>query len=176
FVLVHGHAVAVGEEARLAGSRTERFEQHQLEIATVDRELRMIVACRAAERLLIDQLSEAVEKGRITGLDCHTRQRRLKTERGKLFGCMRKQVDTDANCLQLGSGLVDAAGYSGLMERECERQAADAGTDDDDLVHVSTPLASSFRVMKQYRRPQSQIASAVSGPSRSTCPSVSRRP
>ena len=80
-----------------AGARDERIEQHHLQVAAMDRELRMIVAGRAAERLLIDQLAEAIEEGRVRGRDRDLRQRRLEAERGKLLGGMRQQVDADAD-------------------------------------------------------------------------------
>ena len=132
--------MAVGDDAIGARARAERIEQHHLQIAAMDRELRMVVAGGAAERLLVDQLPEAVEEGRVPGLDRDFRQRVLKPERGQFLGRMRQQIDADADRADLGNGLVDAAGNPGLVQRQSERQAADAGADDDDLVHVSVPL------------------------------------
>ena len=57
----------------------------------------MIVARRAAERLLIDQLAEAIEEGRIRGRDRNLGQRLLEPERGEFFRGMRKQIDADAD-------------------------------------------------------------------------------
>ena len=105
----------------------------------MDRELRMVVAGGAAERLLVDQLAKAVEEGGIGGGDRDPRQFRFKSERGELARRMRKQIDADADLLDLGRGLENPARDAGLMQREPQRQPANAGTDDDDVVvHVSS--------------------------------------
>ena len=67
------------------------------------------------------------------------RQRRFEPERGEFLGGMRQQIDADADRPDLGGGFENAAGNSGLVQRQPERQPADAGADDDDLVHVSFP-------------------------------------
>ena len=41
--------------------------------------------------------------------------------------------------LDFGSGLENAAGNSGRVQRQPERQPANAGADDDDFVHISFP-------------------------------------
>ena len=130
--------VPAGDDAVRAGTRAKRFQQHHLQIAAMDRELRMIVARRAPERLLIDQLAEAIEEGGIGGRDRDVCQSLLKPERGKLFCSMRQQVDADADRLDFGGGFENAAGNFGLVQREPKRQSADAGADDDDLVHISS--------------------------------------
>ena len=45
---------------------------------------------------------------------------------------MRQQVDADAERLDLGRGLEDAAGDAGLVQRQREREPADAAADDQD--------------------------------------------
>ena len=60
------------------------------------------------------------------------RQRVFEPERGKLLGGMRQQIDADADRLDLGRGLEDAAGNAGRVQRQPERQAADAAADDDE--------------------------------------------
>ena len=60
---------------------------------------------------------------------------------------MRQEVDADADRSQLSDGLENPAGDAGLMQRDPERQPANAGTDDDDLVaHLSSgpPSRTSF--------------------------------
>ena len=123
----------------MPGAREECIEQHHLQIAAMDRELRMIVARRAAQRLLIDQLAETVEKGRVLGRDRDPRQRLLQPERSEFLGCMRQQVDADADRLDFGGGFENPAGNSGRVQRKPEGQPANAGSDDDDLVHVFIP-------------------------------------
>ena len=63
----------------------------------------------------------------------------FEAERGEFLGGVRQQIDADADRLDFGGGFKNAAGNSGLVQRKPERQAADAGADDDDLVHVSFP-------------------------------------
>jgi hypothetical protein len=52
---------------------------------------------------------------------------------------MRQQVDTDADGADFRRRLKDAAGNFGRMQRQPEREAADAATDDKNVVHVSSP-------------------------------------
>ena len=61
----------------------------------------------------------------------------FKPERGKFLGGMRQQVDADADRPDFGGRLEDPAGNSGRVQRQPERQSANAGADDDDVVHVS---------------------------------------
>ena len=124
-----------GDDPAGAGAGAKRVQQDHLQIAAMDRELRMVVARRAPQRLLIDQLAEAVEERGVRGLDRGQLQRVFEAERGKLLDGMRKQIDADADRPDLGGGLEDAAGNFGLVQREPKRQSADPGADDDDLVH-----------------------------------------
>jgi hypothetical protein len=52
---------------------------------------------------------------------------------------MWKQIDANANRLDFGSGLKNTAGNVGLVQRQPERQPADPGANDNDLVHISFP-------------------------------------
>ena len=102
----------------------------------MNRELRTFVSGGAAEWLLIDQLAKAIEKGRITCLDRDPRQRRLQPERGKLLGGVRQKIDANPDRLDLGGRFEDPARDSGRMQRQSQRQSANAGADDDDIVHL----------------------------------------
>src|SRR5258708_16526766 len=93
----------------------------------MDRELRMFVARRAAERLLIDQLAEAIEEGCVPGFDRDPRQRRLESERGKFFCGMREQIDANADRPDFGGRLKHPAGYPGRLHRNPNRQSATPG-------------------------------------------------
>ncbi len=75
-ILLDAEAMMIGDEPVVPRARAEGIEQHHLQIAAMDRELRMIVAGGAPERLLIDQLAEAIEEGRVRGCDRDLRQRR----------------------------------------------------------------------------------------------------
>ena len=132
-------AMTIENDAIGAGTFAERVEQHHLQVAAMNRELRVVVAGGAAERLLIDQLPEAIEEGGVLCCDRDPGQRRFKPERGEFLGRMRQQIDADADRTHLGNGFVDAAGNAGLVQAQSERQAADPGADDDDLVHASVP-------------------------------------
>src|SRR5204862_6491107 len=103
-------------------TRDEGVEQDHLQIAAMDRELRMLVAGGAAERLLVDQLAKTVEEGGVRRCDRGPGQIRLEPERGELLRCMRQQIDADADRLDRQGGLENTAGNFGLMQRERERQ------------------------------------------------------
>ena len=60
-------------------------------------------------------------------------------ELGELAHRVRQQVDADAERLQFGSGVEQAAGNASAVEHQRERQATNAGTDDENGFHDSTP-------------------------------------
>ena len=97
----------------------------------------MLVARSKAERLLIDQLPEAIEEGCVLGRDRDLRQIIFEPERGKFLCGMRKQIDAHANGPDFGRRLEYPAGNFRSLQREPKRQSADAGSDDNDVVHVS---------------------------------------
>src|SRR2546430_9491572 len=97
----------------------------------MNRELRILIARGAAERLLIDQLAKAVEEGGVRRGDRGLRQIRLEAKRGQFLGCMWEQIDADADRLDRGRGLEDAAGEFYLMQRESERHPPNSGHHDD---------------------------------------------
>ncbi len=119
-----------------AGTRNEGVQQHALQVAAMNRELWMLVAGRTPERLLIDQLAEAVEEGRVRRRNCDLRQIVLEAERGEFLCRVRQQVDADTDRADFGGRFENAARNSGLMQRKPERQTADSSADDNDLVHV----------------------------------------
>ena len=83
-ILFDADAMLIGEQPVAARARDESIQQHHLQVATMNRKLRMIVARRAAERFLIDQLAEAIEEGRIRSRNRNSRQ--------CLFEAKRRQV------------------------------------------------------------------------------------
>jgi hypothetical protein len=92
----------VGDQPVGTGARAESIEQHHLQVAAMDRELRVLVTRRTAQRLLIDQLAEAIEEGGIRGGDRDPRQVGLQPERGQFLGSVRQQVDADPDCPDFG--------------------------------------------------------------------------
>src|SRR3954453_3067229 len=104
----------------------------------MNRELRMLIPGRAAERLLIDQLTESIEKGGIACRNGDTRQSRLEPERCKFLDGGGEKINPDAHGFYFGSRFKYPARDSSLVQREPERQSTNAGADDDDIVHVSS--------------------------------------
>ena len=111
----------------------------------------MVVARGAAQRLLIDQLAEAIEEGGILGGDRDPRQIGLEAERGQFPGGMRQQIDADADRADFGRELEYSAGDSGRVQRQPERQPANTGADDNDVVHVSSPAFIETRLPRSNR-------------------------
>src|SRR6266700_361336 len=74
-------------------------------------------------------------------LDRDPRQIRFKSERGKLFGGMWKQIDADPDRPDFGRRFKYPAGNPGGVQREPQRQSADAGPDNNDVVHVCSRRA-----------------------------------
>src|ERR1700731_3506758 len=137
-ILIDSDAMMVGAEPVMSGARTERLQQKHLQVAAMDRELRMLVARGAAQRLLIDQLTEAIEEGGVLRRDRGPRQIGFEAERGQLPGGMRKQIDTDADRADFSRRLEYSTGNSRRVQRQPQRQPANAGPDDDDVVHISS--------------------------------------
>ena len=120
-----------------AGARDESVEQHHLQIAAMDGELRHVVAGKAPGRLAVDVLAEAIVETIFARGDRDLGQRLLQAERAQFARGMRQDVDADADRLELGRRLEDAAGDAGAMQHQAERQAADAGADDENF-HAMT--------------------------------------
>src|ERR1700694_1148222 len=97
----------------------------------------MRVARRAAERLPVDQLAEAIEEGRVLCGDRDLRQISFESEGGQFPGGVWEEIDADPDRPDLGGRLEYPAGNPGRMQHKPKRQSANAGSDDDDVVHVS---------------------------------------
>src|ERR1700733_3029010 len=107
----------------------------------MNHDLLIVVTGRATERLLINQLAEAIEEGGVFGLDRHPRQIGLKAKRGEFLGGVRQEVDADTDRADFRRGLEDATGNVGRVQRQTQGQAANASADDQDVVHVSSRIA-----------------------------------
>src|SRR6202140_1199445 len=64
-----------------AGARDESIEQHHLQIATMDGELRYVVAGKTARRLAVDVLAEAIVEAIFARGDGNLGERLFETER-----------------------------------------------------------------------------------------------
>ncbi len=130
-VVVDARAAPAEHHLVGAGARDEGLEQHHLQVAAMDGELRHVVAGKAAGRLAVDELAEAVVEAIFARGDGDLGERIFETERAEFARGMRQDVDADADRLELGRRLEDAAGDAGAMQHQAQRQAADAGADDE---------------------------------------------
>src|SRR5260370_36070742 len=106
-----------------AGARDEGVDERRLKIPAADRDLRPVIAGGTPERLLVDELAETVEEHRLRSEHAARGERLLEPERRQLLNRMRQQVDADAQRLDLGGGLVDAAGDARLRQHQAESKA-----------------------------------------------------
>ena len=88
----------------------------------------------------MDQLPESIEEGGVRGGDRDALKRVFEPEGRELTRRVRQEIDADADRPQLSGGFKNPARDAGPMQRDPERQPANAGADDDDLVHVSVPI------------------------------------
>ena len=139
-VLLDAGAKPIGDDAVLADALLHGLVQHAVQRAAVDADLRILVAGALAARLLVDELAEAVEEAALGVLDAGREQLVAQAERGEFAHAVRQQRDADAELLQLGRRLVDAARDAARMQVERERQPANPAADDCD-VHASFPAA-----------------------------------
>jgi hypothetical protein len=135
-VLRHAGAAVVADDAVRAQALERLFEQHRLQVAAVDRELRPVVARMFARCFLEDQLAVLGEEDRLLRAHAHRVELRQQAELGQLAHRMRQQVHAHAHGLEFGHGLVHAAGNAGLVQAQREGQAADARAQDDHLLVV----------------------------------------
>ena len=104
--------------------------------------MRPLVAGRQAPGLAVDQLAVAGEERVVLRLAGDRRQRLLQAKRAELLDRMRAEIDADPERVDFGRRLEhpDAAGAAAGVDRERQRQAADAAADNDD-VHRSSLAA-----------------------------------
>jgi hypothetical protein len=103
----------------------------------------------------------AGEEGVVLRLAGHRRQRVLQAERAELLDRMRSEIDADPERVDRGRRLEhpDAAGAAAGVDRQRQRQAADAATDNDD-VHRSS-LAAPGTAAAAYNIPARRGSSRV---------------
>jgi hypothetical protein len=133
FVLLEADAVPAEMNPLLPKPGAHRFQQNGLQVRAMDRELRPRVSRAPAERFLVDELAEAVEEHTLRRFHANARQRGLEAKSAQDFGRVRQQVDAHADRLDLGRGLEEPEGNAATMKLERQRQAADAGADDQNV-------------------------------------------
>src|SRR5260221_3274432 len=99
----------------------------------MDGKLRPVVAREAPARLLVDELAVTAVEGELARLDGRGHQRILQAEFAEFAHAVRQQVDADTQRVDFGRGLKHARRDAGLVQAERQRQAADAGADDEDV-------------------------------------------
>ena len=131
--LLDADAAMPGDEILRADPLAHRGQQHALQVGAQQRDVRPQVAGRLAERLAIDELAVPGEEGVVLRLAGGRDQRVLEPERAQLLHRMRADVDADAERPHFGRGLEhpDAARHARGVQRQRQRQPADAAADDD---------------------------------------------
>src|SRR5204863_8601273 len=92
FVLRKSAAAPAQVQAIRADALTECIEQHLVQVAAVDRELRPFISGMTAGRLAVDELAEAVVEARFARRDRDCGERRLEPEPAQLARGVRQQV------------------------------------------------------------------------------------
>ncbi len=124
--------LAARHHRALAGAGFQRMEQHHLETAAMDGELRPGIARELPARLRPDLLALLGEIGDLAGAHADRVHLRLEPHLEQFAHGMRLHIDADAQRLQLAHLLEDAKRNARLMARNGKRQAGNAGPGDDD--------------------------------------------
>ena len=136
----------------------ERVQQHLLQHAAVDRELRPRVAGGGAAWLAPDLTTVARAVHEARRLDRPAAERRQDAERVELAHRVREQVDADTEGLNAPHPLVHVDAQTDLVKAERGHQAADAGADHDDARCRAPPPTqtiswTSMRTVSRRRSP-----------------------
>jgi len=127
-ILFNSDAVMVGQQPVVACARTEGIEQDHLQIAAMDGELRMLVARCPSQRLPINQLTEAIEEGRVLGLGSRPAPESASSPSAasSLVACGSRLMPTPIG-LNFGRPIQKSGRESGGVQCEPQRQSADPG-------------------------------------------------
>ncbi len=129
-VLLDRGRFAIGDDRVRAQPLLDRVVEDEMQLAAMDADFRERIAGELAALLPVNELAEAVVEAALAVLDAGLEQRVAEAERAELAHGMRQQRDADAQFLDLGRALVDAAGDAALRQIERERQPADTAADD----------------------------------------------
>jgi hypothetical protein len=126
-----GQAVA-GADGAFRQPRQGGRMQHALQPAAMDRVLRHLVAGVQAALFAPDLLAEAVDVDQLMRAHPHRVERRQQAEGVQLPDGMGQRIDADAEGAHLLGLLQHQAGEAAFVQRQRERQPADARTCDED--------------------------------------------
>jgi len=136
----------------------------------MDRELRILVTRGKTERLLIDQLTEAVEEARrslVSIANPAPAAASSPSAASSLVACgSRLMADPDRP--DFGRGLEYPTGNFSCVQRKPKRQSANAGSDDEDVVHVFLPA----RFVRRFAGDETRLVRSLSiqGNAVAACP------
>ena len=134
-VLLDPDAAVAGDEVVRPDPLERGGEQHLVQVGAMDREMRPLVPGGTPPRLAIDELPVPGEERIVLRLAGARRQGLLQPQRAQLLHGVRPEIDADAERADLGRRFehADAARGAGRMERQRQRQSADAAADDQDF-------------------------------------------
>ena len=115
-----------------------RLQQHAMQLAAMDGELRRVEAGVGAAQFAPHHLAEAVGVDQLARADAGAVQFRQQAECGQFLDRVRQRVDADAEFAQFAHLLEHGASDAGLMQRQRRRQAADPAAHDQHM-HRITP-------------------------------------
>src|SRR5215831_280215 len=119
--------------ARCVGSASPETLARKCAVAASQGQLRPAISCGAPQRLAVNELAEAIEENRLTGLDGDALELRRQAKTKELPGPVRQDIDAHAERPELGGRLEHPRRNAGLLERQRQRQAANAAADDDHI-------------------------------------------
>ena len=101
-VIVDARAALAEDHLVAACARNEIVEQHHLQIAAMDGELRHVVAGKAPGRFAVDELAEAIVEAIFARGHRDLGERVFEAERAEFARGMRQNVDADTDRLEFG--------------------------------------------------------------------------
>ena len=104
-----------------------------MQIGTVDGEMGILVSGMQPTRLGKDQLSVTVEIGELLRFDPAGIEIILQTERRENADCVRQHVDADTKGTKFRRRLEHPTRQPAPVQRQGQRQTADAAADDEDV-------------------------------------------
>jgi len=137
--LLPGVQVPAGDDALRPQAFARGLQQHHLQPAAVDGELRPAVAGGLAARLRPDELAALGVVGQLRGAHAQGVEPVEQAQLVQLAHRMGQQVDADAQRPDLRRGFEDRHRHPRLVERERQGEAADAGAGDQDR-HALSPV------------------------------------
>ncbi len=117
-------------------------QQHAVQLAPMDRELRRLEPGVGPAQLAPHHLPEAVGVDQFPGADARPVQLVEQPEGGEFLDRVRQRVDADAEFAQFAHLLEHLAADAGRVQRQRRRQAADPAADDHDVHRrIQAPVA-----------------------------------